>query len=204
MTDCAYNITNGESGLDTCLLAGGGITARDEARFGDEPGTGPVYVYAPGKGSTIVGGVLSLTFGVPTCRVPKTTRSPPTSHSSLARDALPSWTLPCACQAWSVCGDSFRHSSPEVPETAIISDNPGASALTSTRLLAHKPPANVCLLERNPVDSAWIGHKGAHVIGYGRLCSTQRNHVTAELLMTAQDRIKAAREVIGFAVVFHR
>jgi hypothetical protein len=60
MTDGAYNMTNGESGLDTCLLVGGGITARDEARFGDEPGTGPVYVYAPGRGSTIVGGVLSL------------------------------------------------------------------------------------------------------------------------------------------------
>jgi hypothetical protein len=62
MTDGAYNMTNGESALDTCLLVGGGITARDEARFGDEPGTGPVYVYAPGRGSTIVGGVLSLTL----------------------------------------------------------------------------------------------------------------------------------------------
>jgi hypothetical protein len=31
MTDGAYNITNGESGLDTCLLVGGGITARHRA-----------------------------------------------------------------------------------------------------------------------------------------------------------------------------
>jgi hypothetical protein len=47
-------------------------------------------------------------------------------------------------------GDRFRHLSPEVPETAIIADNPRASAPTSASWHPHKSPATRPLSARNP------------------------------------------------------
>jgi hypothetical protein len=57
-TDGIYN--SDQSNIDTCLVVGGAITVRDEARVNDEPGTGPIEVYKAPAGSTIAGGVMTL------------------------------------------------------------------------------------------------------------------------------------------------